>query len=224
VSDFWDHSVSLQPCDKYDAEKGGLEATVSSICSGKVPRCRKDEGVCGHGPGARTAGQLYHRFHGQRLFPCRMDKHVKQNAYYCGYDCDTMVNNVFAYGPNGKVFFAAINFLGSWAGGSLTAHFLGHLKAKIGDYKICVNQGFPRSGDAYGTLVGPVMKRATRRLHHGVRDYLLWISNVHTLLRQASEWGMRGLQGTFPCCKKCLPSDSEQQRLVLEAIVLVHNF
>jgi hypothetical protein len=126
-----------------------------------------------------------------------------------------MVNNVFAYGPDGKVFFAAINFPGSWADGSLTARFLGHLKAKIGEYKICVDQGFPRSGDAYGTLVGPVTKRATRRLHRDVRDYLLRISNVRTSLRQASEWGMHGLQGTFPRCKKRLPSDSEQRRLVL---------
>ncbi len=33
-----------------------------------------------------------------------------------GYDCDTTVNNVFAFGPggpDGKVFFAAINFPGS---------------------------------------------------------------------------------------------------------------
>ena len=152
------------------------------------------------------------------------DKCIKQNAYYCGYACDTLVNNVFAYGPNGKVFFAAINFPGRWADSSLTACFLDHLKAKIGDYKICVDQGFPRSRDAYGTLVGPVTKRAARHLHCGVRDYLLRISNVHTLLWQASEWGMRGLQGTFPCCKKRLPSNSEQRRLVLEAIVLVHNF
>ncbi len=28
---------------------------------------------------------------------------VQQNAFYCGYNCDTMVNNVFAYGPDGKV-------------------------------------------------------------------------------------------------------------------------
>ena len=63
-----------------------------------------------------------------------------------------------------------------------------------------------------------------RCLHCGIRDYLFWISNVHTSLRQASEWGMRGLQGTFPHCKKRLPGDSGQQRLVLEAIVLVHNF
>ena len=35
---------------------------------------------------------------------------------------------------------------------------------------------------------------------------------------------MRGLQGTFPQCKKCLPSKSDKQWLVLEAIVLVNNF
>ncbi len=37
---------------------------------------------------------------------------VDQNAYYCGYDCDTMVNNVFVYGPDGKVFLPQSNFQG----------------------------------------------------------------------------------------------------------------
>jgi hypothetical protein len=149
---------------------------------------------------------------------------VQQNAFYCGYHCDTMVNNVFAYGPDGIVFFAVVNFPGSWADGSLTARFLLQMKRRIRDYKICVDQGFPRSGDAYGTFVGPVTKRAGRHLHHDLHDYLLCISNVHTLLRQASEWGMPGLQGIFPRCKKCLPGDNKMQRLVLNAIVLVHNF
>jgi hypothetical protein len=46
---------------------------------------------------------------------CTSEK-IQQNAFYCGCDCNTMVNNVFAYGPgpNGKVFFCAINFPGSW--------------------------------------------------------------------------------------------------------------
>jgi hypothetical protein len=73
-------------------------------------------------------------------------------------------------------------------------------------------------------FVGPVLKRQARRLHRDVRNYLLRISNVHTSLRQASEWGMRGMQGTFPICKKRLPGDDEMRRLVLDAIVLVHNF
>jgi hypothetical protein len=90
----------------------------------------------------------------------RMDERVEQNLMYCGYDWDTMVNNVFAYGPDGKVFFAAINFPGSWADGSLMARFLYKMKRKIGNYKICVDQGFPRSGAAHGTFVGPITKRA----------------------------------------------------------------
>jgi hypothetical protein len=84
------------------------------------------------------------------------DERIRQNAMYCGYNCDMMVNNVLAYGPDGKVFFAAINFPGSWADGSLSAHFLHYVKRKIGVYKICVDQGFPRSGDVHGTFVGPV--------------------------------------------------------------------
>ncbi len=52
-------------------------------------------------------------------FPAKCtDDCIAQKAIYCGYDCDTMVNNVFAYGPDGKVFFAAINFPSSWADGS----------------------------------------------------------------------------------------------------------
>jgi hypothetical protein len=35
---------------------------------------------------------------------------------------------------------------------------------------------------------------------------------------------MRGLQGTFPRCKKHLPLDTRKQRRVLECIILVHNF
>jgi hypothetical protein len=54
---------------------------------------------------------------------------VEQNAMYCGNDCNTMVNNVFAYGPDGKVFFAAIKFPGSWADGRLTARFMRLMKS-----------------------------------------------------------------------------------------------
>ena len=147
------------------------------------------------------------------------DDRIDQNAMYCGYDCDTMVNNVFAYGPDGKVFFAAINFPGSWADGSLTARFLNQMKRRMLTYKICVDQGFPRSGDAYGTFVGPITKRAARRLHRDVRDYLLLISNVHTSLRQASEWGMRGLQGTFPRCKTLAKCENSAHSCSIRAVV-----
>ena len=50
---------------------------------------------------------------------CTSEK-VMQNAFYSGYQCDTMINNVFGYGPHGKVFITAINFPGSWVDGSVS--------------------------------------------------------------------------------------------------------
>ncbi len=91
-----------------------------------------------------------------------ISERIEQNAYYCGYDCDTMVNYVLVFGPDGKVFLCAISFLGSWSDGTLTAPFFSHIKERIGDYKICVDQGFPWSGDAIGILVGPIPKRSAR--------------------------------------------------------------
>ncbi len=155
------------------------------------------------------------------MYECT-DEQIELNVLYCTYDCDTTLNKVFAFGLDGKVFIAAINFPG--ADGMLTERFLAHINTHISSYKICVNQGFLRSGDAYGTLVGPVTKHAARRLHRNVQNYYLRFSNIHTLLRQASKWGMRGLQGTFTRCKKRLPSDAMQHRLVIESIALIHNF
>ena len=98
---------------------------------------------------------------------------MEQNAMYCGYDCDTMVNNIFIYGPDGKVFFCAINYPGSWADGAVTRNFLPFLRGKIGQYKIVVDQGFPRSGDAYGVLVGPLTKKGARKLHASVQAEMI---------------------------------------------------
>ena len=47
---------------------------------------------------------------------------------------------------------------------------------------------------------------------------------MYVSLRQASEWGMRGLQGTFPRFKKRLPGNPAKRKLVIQSIVLVHNF
>jgi len=99
-----------------------------------------------------------------------------------------------------------------------------YIRDNIGCYKICIDLGFPRRGDAAGILVGPISKKQARALAPNLCPYLLKISNVYTSLRQASEWGMRSLQGTFPRCKKRLPSNAEKRKKVIQSIVLIHNF
>jgi hypothetical protein len=73
---------------------------------------------------------------------------------------------------------------------------------------LCIDQGFPRSGDAAGILVSPISKKKAQTPVLNLHPYLLKISNVYMSLWQASEWGIRSLQGTFPRCKKRLPGNT----------------
>ena len=143
---------------------------------------------------------------------------------YSGFHSDTMVNNIFAYATDGKIFLCGLNFPGSSHDGSICMNLMPIIKEKIGLYKICVDQGFPRSGDAYDILVGHMSRRTAGRLSPFIRPYLLQLSNCYVSLIQASEWGMRGLQGSFPRFKKRLPSDKSKRKNIIQSIVLVHNF
>ena len=77
---------------------------------------------------------------------------------YSGYRCDTTINNVIAYGADGKVFLCAINFPGSWHDGSICSIFLPIIKDQIGVFIICVDQEFPKRGTAFDGLVGPLSR------------------------------------------------------------------
>jgi hypothetical protein len=125
-------------------------------------------------------------------------KPVVQNSMYSRYHSDTMVNNLFAYGLDGRVIFCAINFPGSWHDDSIMANILPYIRNKIGTYKMCIDQGLPRSGDALDILVGPISCTQAYQIAPNLHPYLLHLSNIYVSLCQASEWGMRGLQGTFP--------------------------
>ncbi len=89
------------------------------------------------------------------------DDHLVQNAMHSSYVCNTAINNIFAYGPNGKVFFCALNFPGSQSNGAVIARFLPFLKEQRDNYKIVVDHDFPTRGQGYGILVWPMSKKTT---------------------------------------------------------------
>jgi len=79
---------------------------------------------------------------------------LEQNSMYNGYHSDIMVNNIVAYGLDGKVFLCGIKH-----DGMISANILPHICKMIGSYKMCVDQSFPRSGDAGLILVSPITQR-----------------------------------------------------------------
>lgn len=96
--------------------------------------------------------------------------------------------------------------------------------SKIGVYALCVDQGFPRSGDLHGRFVGPMSKKMKKKLSPELAEYLIPMHERYISLRQASEWGMRALQGTFSRLKSRMTSDSKKRQKIIFSIVLLHNF
>ena len=152
------------------------------------------------------------------------DDELLQRAAYCGYSHDTMCNNVFAFSPEGKVIYAAINFPGSWHDSTVALQFIRLVISKIGTYALCVDQGFPRSGDLYDRFVGPLPKRVKRKLTPEAREYIIPQHEKYISLRQASEWGMRALQGTFSRLKSRMTSNLKKRERIILSVVLLHNY
>jgi hypothetical protein len=48
--------------------------------------------------------------------------------------------------------------------------------------------------------------------------------SIYVSLRQASEWGIRALQGTFTRLKARLPSNNVKREKIILSILLLHNY
>ena len=152
------------------------------------------------------------------------DNQLLQNAAYNGYSHDTSCNNVFAFSPEGKVMYCAYNYPGSWHDSTVAQQLINVVINKIGTYALCVDQGFPRSGDLLDRFVGPMSKKMKKKLAPALAEYLLPLHEKYISLRQASEWGMRALQGSFSRLKSRLPSNAEKRGRIILSIILLHNF
>jgi len=87
-----------------------------------------------------------------------------------------------------------------------------------------ITKGFPRSGYMFDVFVGTISKSTVLKLSPIMRDIEIARANRYTSLRQASEWGMRALQGTFPRLKSRLCSNAAKRRNIILACVLLNNF
>ncbi len=120
--------------------------------------------------------------------------------------------------------FCAINYPGSWANGTLTAHFISHITKRIGDYEICVDQGFLELVMQLVFLSGLYLRGAP--VNWIVLSVIIWFDWVTFILlfgRQVNGECV-DYRGHSLAVKKCLPTDKDKRRLVLECTIFVHNF
>ena len=104
---------------------------------------------------------------------CTSDPDI-QNAYNDGFTCDTCVNNVFLFSPEGKIIHAANNFPGSWHDSAVLFDLIERfLSLEENDFAFCVDQGFPRKGRVEDKFVGPYSKTFLKKMDAEVRQLLL---------------------------------------------------
>ena len=154
----------------------------------------------------------------------RIQCSVEDNPTYYSYHGDTTINNIFLFSPKGTIIYARVNFPGSWHDATLARQLMEIAQTKLYEFKIVVDQGFKRSGVMLNKFVGPLSKRARANLDPQNRRDILRLSNRYVSLRQAAEWGMRSLQGTFTRLKTRLTSDHSKRRKLLTSILYLHNF
>ena len=157
------------------------------------------------------------------LVECNGDPNI-QTTFYSGYLHDTNVNNVLFFTADGIISFACINAPGCLHDSIVSKELIATSIQKLNRYKVCVDQGFPRSGLLFDKFVGPLSKKRIRNLAQELRAWVIHLSNKYVSLRQSSEWGMRALQGSFTRLKTRLPSDSVYRQYIIEACVLLHNY
>ena len=221
---------------------GVLPATVSTTLSAMIPRCHtkllKHPAAAIKFPGieqqcqyaamiTRRQGEVHDVIgflDGVQLPAQCSEQKEAQSVNYNGYKHDTFSNTVYLFAPTGKIIYAALNYPGSWHDSSVSRKLNNAVIAMNEDFKICVDQGFPRSGLLCGKYVGPLSKRARALLAPNVRSAAIGLHNVYTSLRQASEWGMRAIQGSFPRLKCRLPGDSKKRHDLLLTVTLLYNF
>jgi hypothetical protein len=156
---------------------------------------------------------------------CPSDVHT-QELYYNGWhhNHNTCVNNVLFFSPEGKILAANYNHPGSAHDVEVSRMMLNEIVRTLSNYKVCVDKGFPRDYDYYEILVGPLTDKQMAAIPAELRPLMLKRSDLFVSLRQASEWGMKSLQGTFSRMRSRLPWDKTKRLKMLTSIFLLHNF
>jgi hypothetical protein len=147
-----------------------------------------------------------------------------QNMFYNGWTHDHYVSNLFLFSPDGKIWACYINAPGTFhdstmANMSMVYTLVDDIYLRVGS-KIVVDSAFASDGR-------PSLYKSHQNNFdaHGNQRQNPLLHRQATSVRQLSEWGMRGLQGSFPRLRDRLKYEERgERRIILEMIVLLFNF
>ena len=149
-----------------------------------------------------------------------------QNAYYNGWTCFHYCSNILTFAPDGSILHAVLNAPGSWHDSNVAEQFYSKLLHNTPDgYRVISDTAFPRCTNRLNYRIVAPFKKGDR-LPLEAREYaqLKVFNDQLVSARQAAEWGMRALQGSFGRLKLPMPAtDHNYQAEVLELAICLHQ-
>ena len=161
---------------------------------------------------------------GLKLHLQRSENHQTQNIFFNGWTHDHYVSNLFLFSPDGKIRACYINAPGNMHDSTM---------AKRGGVYAKFDKLFQERGAmiVVDSACSSDQRASVYKSHQSNIDNqgnVRQNSQVHrqaTAVRQLSEWGMRGLQASFPSLKDRINwEENRERRVFLEMIVRLYNY
>ena len=159
---------------------------------------------------------------GLKLYLQQAGDSVIQSRFYNGWKHNHFVTNLFAFAPNGSIIACTLNAPGTWLDSTL-AHW-GSMYSKLQkcweDHcgKVLMDSAF--ASNMYDFIIQSSQNIPVTEGHQA-----MLLGQQATSCRQAVEWGMRGLQGSFPRLKDCIIYEENGERaVILKFITLLYNY
>ncbi|KAA1116630.1 hypothetical protein PGT21_020921 [Puccinia graminis f. sp. tritici] len=144
-----------------------------------------------------------------------------QNAYYNGWTCSHYCSCILAFASDGTIMYAILNAPGSWHDSTIAEPLYDQLLHHTPPgYRVISDTAFPRKSARLQSRILAPVKRGDQ-LPTDAHDfaYLQLLNEQLVSARQAAEWGMRLIQGSFARLKLPLPASNHGFRLKLLQVV-----
>ncbi|KAA1119476.1 hypothetical protein PGT21_026906 [Puccinia graminis f. sp. tritici] len=137
-----------------------------------------------------------------------------QNAYYNGWTCSHYCSSILTFAPDGTLIHAVLNTPGSWHDSHIAEPLYQKLlnNTPLG-YRVISDTAFPRKGARLqGRILAPTKRGEKMPSSDSEFAHKKVLNERLVCARQAAEWGMHSIQGSFARIKLPLPADDHQFR------------
>ena len=159
---------------------------------------------------------------GLKLYLQQPGDSIIQTCFYNGWKHDYYVTTIFAFALNGSIIACTLNAPGTWHGSTLP-HW-GSMYSKLQKYwedhhgKVLMDSAF--ASNMYKFIIQSSQNVPIMEGHQA-----MLLGQQATSCRQAAEWGMRGLQGSFPRLKdRIVYEENGERAIILKFMTLLYNY